>query len=199
MTVRSDSSGSNDKAHKEGLEDHHNWDRYRSYLHLIARANLGTVLRKKVDASDVVQQTLMQAYEKQDQFRGNDEPSRVAWLKVILRNKIIDFARHWHGALRDARREVEFEKVVDASIARVDDWLEASQTSPSQNVAKKEQLLQLPNALDQLEVELRQVVVMHHLQGMKLREIAEQVGCNETTVGRRLLRGLKQLNQLMQE
>ena len=117
----------------------------------------------------------------------------------ILRNKIIDFARHWNGQLRDARRDVEFEKVIDASIARVDDWLAASQTSPSQNVAKKEQLLQLPNALDQLDTELRQVVVMHHLQGMKLREIADQVGCNETTVGRRLMRGLKQLNQFMEE
>ena len=40
---------------------------------------------------------------------------------------------------------------------------------------------------------------MHHLQGMKLREIAEQVGCNETTVGRRLMRGLKQLKEVMQE
>ncbi len=198
MTEPPLSNGSNENSRDNGRSQG-DWDRYRSYLHLIAQASLGSVLRRKVDASDVVQQTLMQAYEKQDDFRGDDEATRMAWVKRILKNKIIDFARQWQGARRDARRDVALEQIVDDSIVRINDFLAASQTSPSQHAARQEELLQLPAALDQLPADLRDVIVMHHLQGMKLREIAGQIGCDETTVGRRLMRGLKHLKQVMQE
>ena len=199
MVAQPNATGGEDQPREKSLTSGVDWDRYRSYLHLIARANLGTVIQKKVDASDVVQQTLMYAYEKQDDFRGDNESKKLAWLKQILRSKIIDFARHFNAARRDAKRELEIEKSVNESFARAEDWLAASQTSPSLHAEKQEQLLQLPNALELLPDELSDVIVMHHIQGMKLREIADEIGCNETTVGRRLMRGLKQLKEAMRE
>lgn len=193
------SSSSDGGLSRDSIQSRADWDRYRPYLHLIAQASLGSILRQKVDASDVVQHALMEAYEKQDDFCGDDEATRMAWIKRILKNKIIDFARHWQRAGRNAWRDIPMEKMVGDSIVRVDDWLVASQTSPSQHAVRQEELLKLPAALDQLPADLREAIVMHHLQGMKLREIAERIGCNETTVGRRLMRGLKQLKQVMQD
>jgi len=172
-------------------------ERIRPYLRLLAQAHLGDPLKKKVDASDVVQQTLMQAHQDRDQFRGNSEAQLVAWLKQILRNRLIDMARHWKGLKRDVSRDVDLEQKVNDSFRQVDQWLEASQTSPSMAAHKKDMLVLLSAAIEKLPEDLRAVVIMHHLQGMKLVEIAREIDCNETTVGRRLFRGMQQLGELM--
>ena len=173
------------------------FDRARPYLRLLAQTNLGERLKQKVDASDVVQQTLLQAHEDREQFKGSNEGQLVAWLKSILKNRLIDMARHWKGQKRDMDRDVNLQQKVDDSFRRVDDWLAMSQTSPSMAAQGKEDLLLLSSAVEQLPDDLRQVVVMHHLQGMKLVEISRNVGCDETTVGRRLFRGMQKLGELM--
>ena len=81
----------------------------------------------------------------------------------------------------------------------VDDWLAASQTSPSIAAHGNDMLVKLSSAVEQLPDDLRNVIVMHHLQGMKLAQIAQAEECDETTVGRRLFRAVKQLGQLMKE
>lgn len=175
------------------------FEKFRPYLRLLAQSHLGDALKKRVDASDIVQQTLLQAHQAREQFRGDSEAQLVAWLKQILRNRIIEQARHWKVQKRDMGRDVDLVQKVDDSFRRVDDWLSASQTSPSMAAHGNDMLYKLSSAVEQLPQDLREVVVMHHLQGMKLVDIATAVGCNETTVGRRLFRGLKQLSELMKE
>ena len=147
------------------------FERVRPYLRLLAQAHLGDHLKQKVDASDVVQQTLMQAHQDRDQFEGTSEAQLLAWIKQILRHRLIDMARHWKGQKRDPNREVDLAQKVEDSFRQVDDWLVASQTSPSMVVHGKEMLVTLAAAVEQLSEKLRKVVVMYHLQGMKLVEI----------------------------
>lgn len=175
------------------------FDRFRPYLRLLAQTNLGEALKNKVEASDVVQQTLLQAHRDREDFRGKNEAQLAAWLKEILRNRILDMRRHWKVQKRDMAREVNVDKNIDDSFQRVDDWLAASQTSPSMAAHGNDMLVKLSSAVEQLPDDLRNVIVMHHLQGMKLAQIAQAVECDETTVGRRLFRAVKQLGQLMKE
>lgn len=168
-------------------------ERVRPYLRLLAQAHLGDQLKKKVDASDVVQQTLLQAHQDRDKFRGTSEAQLIAWLKKILQNRLVDMARHWKGQKRNPNREINLAQQVEDSFRQVDDWLVASNTSPSMAVQGKEMLVQLAAAVEELPEKLRKVVVMYHLQGMTLTQIAKEVGCDETTAGRRLFRGVKQL------
>ena len=173
------------------------FERARPYLRLLAQTNLGERLKQKIDASDVIQQTYLHAHKNREQFQGSSEPQLVAWLKAILKNRLIDMARHWKGQKRNMDRDVNLQQKVDDSFQRVDDWLAMSQTSPSMAVERDESLLILSAAVEKLPDQLREVVVMHHLQGMKLVEISKAVSCDETTVGRRLFRGMKQLGELM--
>lgn len=175
------------------------FEKFRPYLRLLAQTNLGEDLKKKVDASDVVQQTLLEAHQGKDGFRGDNEAQLAAWLKTILRNRLIDMARHWKVQKRDIGRDVDLQQKIDDSFRRVDDWLEASQTSPSMAAHGNEMLIKLSSAVEQLPDDLREVVVQHHLRGLKLIEIANSVGCDESTVCRRLFRGVKKLNELMKD
>jgi RNA polymerase sigma-70 factor (ECF subfamily) len=59
-------------------------DRFRSYLLLLAQARLDPRLKGKLDASDVVQQTLLEAHQGLGQFRGRTAEQRAAWLRQIL-------------------------------------------------------------------------------------------------------------------
>src|SRR5688572_16428247 len=79
-------------------------ERFRSYLCLLARLQLGPRLRSKLDPSDVVQQTLLEAFAKREQFRG-EEAERAGWLRQILAHNLADALRAFGQARRDADRE----------------------------------------------------------------------------------------------
>ena len=57
---------------------------FRSYLQLLAETQLQTRLRSKVDAADVVQQTMLQAHQAREQFRGETDAEKAGWLRTIL-------------------------------------------------------------------------------------------------------------------
>src|SRR5262245_10215045 len=166
-------------------------DDYREYLRLLARIHLHANLRGKLDPSDVVQQTLLQAYQNLEQLRGNTDGERTAWLRRILANVLTDAARRFGAAARDVAQERSLEKALDQSSACLEAWLTADQSSPSQQVIQKEQLLRLSQALDQLPEDQRIAVELRQIQGYSVEEIAEQVGRTKSAVGGLLRRGMR--------
>src|SRR5262249_9943767 len=122
-------------------------ERFRSYLHLLARMNLDARLRGKLDASDVVQQTLLQAYRALSQFRGQTEAELASWLRQILARNLEHAVRDFSRDKRDVGRERSLQAALDASSARLEAWLAAEQSSPSQRAAHNEQVLRLAEAL----------------------------------------------------
>jgi RNA polymerase sigma-70 factor (ECF subfamily) len=169
-------------------------ERYRNYLHMLARCQLTGRLRAKVDPSDVVQVALTKAVERQEQFRGQTDAELAGWLRRILANTMTD-------AVRKNQREqnvvITFEEGVDASSARLEAWLAADQSSPSEQVERQEQLLSLASALAGLPEDQRVVVELHHIQGMAVADVAAQLGRTPASVAGLLRRGLKALRETM--
>lgn len=169
---------------------------YREYLHLLARLQLDPRLRGKIDPSDVVQQTLVKAYQNRGQFRGGTEAEHAGWLRRILANTLIDAARKFRREL-DVQHSLE--QAVDASSARIEAWLADDQSSPSERAGRQEQLIRLARALARLPEDQRVVVEMHHLRDGPVAEIAATLGRTEAAVAGLLRRGLKKLRTLLQE
>src|SRR5262245_66157457 len=114
---------------------------YRAYLHLLARQHLDQQLRGKLDSSDIVQQALLQAHQSRDQFRGQTEAERVAWLRQILARCLANALRDFTRDKRDVARERSIEEALGESSARVEEWLASQQSSPALEAEKHEEAL----------------------------------------------------------
>jgi RNA polymerase sigma-70 factor (ECF subfamily) len=172
-------------------------ERYRPYLHLLARLHLAPQLRGKLDPSDFVQQTLLQAHEKRDQFRGQGDAALAAWLRAILANNLAEAVRAFSRQRRDVALERSLEGALATSSARLEGWLAADQSSPSQQAQRQEELLRLAEALDQLPEDQRRAVELHHLQGCTVTEVGRQLGRSMESVAGLLFRGIRKLRGLL--
>ena len=174
-------------------------ERCREYLRMLARLELHPRLHGKLDASDVVQQTLLSAHAHRDQFRGRTEAELLGWLRQILANHLAGAVRRFGAGLRDVKRERSLEAGLEESASRLEIWLAADQSSPSQQVMRQELHLRLATALGQLPEDQRLAIELHHLKGCTVAEAAEQMGRTKNAVVGLLFRGMKRLRQLLQE
>lgn len=83
------------------------WGKLRKYLLIVAQRGLNRSLRGKLDASDIVQQSMMEAHESLLQFNGDSEGELRSWLIRLVENNLVDADRHFRGTQqRDVSREV---------------------------------------------------------------------------------------------
>jgi RNA polymerase sigma-70 factor, ECF subfamily len=167
--------------------------RYRGFLRMLAELQLDPRLRGKIDASDIVQQSMIHAYQAWDQLRGAGEGQRLAWLKTIVAREVLHALRDFRRDKRDICRECSLERAVDDSSARLESWLSADQSTPSRCVQRAEQVLQISSAVDRLPEGQRDVIVLFYWQGCSLAEISEKMGRSVPAIVGLLHRGVKNL------
>jgi RNA polymerase sigma-70 factor (ECF subfamily) len=174
-------------------------ERFRSYLLLLARVRLDPMVRAKVGASDVVQQTLLEAHRDRDQFRGRTVEEQAAWLRAVLARNLANVLRDLRRDKRDVAREQPLQAALDESAVRLESWLAAGQSSPSQQAERHERAVRLAEALAALPENQREAVVLRHWHGLSLAEIAARLGCTTAAVTGLLHRGLRKLRQQLHD
>ena len=172
---------------------------FREYLRLLARLQIDPRLRGKLDPSDVVQETLLRAHEKLDQFRGGTDAELAGWLRRILANELGQALRRFGRRQRDVALERSLEAAVDRSSARLEGWLAADLPGPGEVAARNEQLLRLADTLAGLPEDQRTALELRHLQGVPVAEIGRALGRSEAAVAGLLRRGLMRLRELLAE
>jgi RNA polymerase sigma-70 factor (ECF subfamily) len=174
-------------------------ERFRDYLALLARLQMDAKLRARLHPSDIVQQTLLEAYRQRDQFRGRGDEELAAWLRQMLIHNVADAGRVLGRAKRNAALEHSLDAALEHSSVRLGALLAADQSSPSQEALRNEQWLQVADALAGLPDSQREAIVLHYLQALPLAEVAGQLGRSEASVAGLLHRGLKKLRARLQE
>jgi RNA polymerase sigma-70 factor (ECF subfamily) len=146
------------------------------YLRRAARQDLGAALRSRLDASDVVQETLIEAYRDFPQFHGQTEKDLLAWLRQILHNNLAsERRRHIATAMRSIRCEVHLtetalDQLADAdSSARVcrGGWARAEERSEG-----------LERALGQLPEHYRQVLILRNWEELTFSQVGTRLHCS---------------------
>lgn len=165
---------------------------YRPYLHLLADQAIGPEIRRREDASDILQQTECEAFQAFTQFRGNTEPEFTAWIKQILRRNLGTLFRGHRAAKRDVSRERSlFDGDQSASIT----WMQPAGAgpSPSQQIMRGEAALKLAAAIDSLPANQRDAVRLRHLENMKIDEVAAELKVSVGAAAGLIRRGVEAL------
>jgi RNA polymerase sigma-70 factor (ECF subfamily) len=169
---------------------------YRPYLRLVAERRLPQIVQKRVDASDVVQQTLVDAVRGLPEFRGQAEPEFTAWIMRLLDRNLLMSVRNNTLAKRDVRLEQEWG---DASGSAVMMWhsLAADGMSPPSSVFRGEAALYLAMALEKLPADQRTAVELRYIGQMSLQAVAGEMGRSVGSVAGLVRRGVAALEELL--
>lgn len=174
-------------------------NRFRSYLRLLAEIELSPQLRVKEDASDIVQQTLLEAHRDLAAYRGQTQAELKGWLKTILHRNLLNAVRHYRTKKCDVGLEQSLAERLDQSSIRLENYLASEQTSPSQRAVRNEQVEQLADGLSELLKAERTAILLKHFRGWSLSQISEEMGRPTDAVAGLLKRGLKKLRTHLQD
>jgi RNA polymerase sigma-70 factor (ECF subfamily) len=171
------------------------FERYRQYLLMLARVAIDPRLQGKVDASDIVQQTLLEAHQCRDRAVLEHPGEVAAWLRRILSNNLADVLRGLARAKRDVARQRSLDDELSRSSDRLASWLAADQSSPSQHAAREERALALAAALAELPEGQREALILQYWHGWSLAQIAAHMNRSAVAVAGLLKRGIRALRE----
>lgn len=168
---------------------------YREYLRLLARARVGQDLQVRLDPSDLVQETLLEAHRDFRQFLGGSEGELAVWLRRILVRNLADQLKYHQSQKRDVGRE----QPLEALIEHAHEALAAPLSTPSNQASRREQAVVMANALARLPQDYRDVITLRHVEGRSFEEIAVQMGRSSGAVRMLWMRALEQLGEVMEK
>jgi RNA polymerase sigma-70 factor (ECF subfamily) len=165
----------------------------RGYLLLIAEEDLDPALRAKGGASDLVQQTFLEAQGAFGRFRGGTEDELLAWLRQLLRNNLIDFTRQYRATARRAvGREVP---LAGDTPSRSPEEVQADTPSPSGHAVAREEDEAMRRAMDRLPEDHRTVLQLRYEEGLGFDEIAARLGRSPEAARKLWARAVGRLRQ----
>src|SRR5271166_2848946 len=174
-------------------------ERYRSYLSLLARVQIGRRMQGKLDVADVIQETYLEAHRGVGQFRGSTEVQFLAWLRQILVGILANQVRRYFGTKRrDVRLERELQDDLSRSSACLGSGMIASQSSPSAQASRREQAVLLADAMEELPEDYREVIILRQLEGLSFSQVALRMGRTEDSVKNLWARALVRLRRLLE-
>lgn len=155
---------------KEGSQDALDrlFGRYGERLLALVRLRLGPGLRPQIESQDVLQETLLNAFRRIDQFEGSGERTLMAWLGAIARNVIRDQVDYHHRERRDAKRQVPLGEIGEVVESRIRDEVS--------RVALHEKSVLLERAIEELDPDRREVILLRSFEELTFPEIAERTG-----------------------
>jgi RNA polymerase sigma-70 factor (ECF subfamily) len=171
---------------------------YRNYLRLLARLQVGRRLRGKADPSDLVQEAFLAAQRTFPQFRGTTERELVDWLRQILASKLVDLVRRYlRAGRRDVRLERQLADDLDGSSQALEEALPSPNSSPSEKALRRERAVLLADAIKCLPADYEEVIILRHLEGLPLADVAARMGRSVESVKKLWVRGIARLRETL--
>ncbi len=169
----------------------------RGYLQVVARAQVESWMAAKVDASDVVQQALLEAHRDFDRFAGVTEAEWLAWLRRIVTHNAADFVRQYRGtAKRQARRETPLQTAGHGGSTHfmLGEPIAAEET-PSRQLVRRDRQLLVATALARLPGDYREVIMLRNLERLPFDEVALRLERSRPAAQMLWARALKKLRE----
>jgi len=180
---------------------------YGKYLRVVADIRLHDRLRARCSPSDVVQDTLLDAFRDFAQFRGRTQAEFLGWLRQILVHNVLRLTeRHVAAEKRAVRREVSLDalqaghgRIASRRSASLGEMLADRAASPSSIVGRRELASVVVDQLDNLPPDYREVLVLRHLQGLSFTEVGARMQRSPGAVRILWLRAVDHMHRMLEK
>ncbi|WP_373653537.1 MULTISPECIES: sigma-70 family RNA polymerase sigma factor [unclassified Schlesneria] len=175
-------------------------ERHRNSLRKLIQLRLDRKIAQRVDASDVVQDVLMEANTRLQEYLSDPRLPFHLWLRQLAKDRMIDMHRRHRGAQRrslDREQSMTSPQFADQSGLDLMGQLADQELTPAAASIRKELESRFLIALDQLDDEDREIVVMRHFEQLGNSEVAEALGLSAAAAGMRHLRALRKLRAIL--
>ena len=162
----------------------------REYLLLTADRKLDPELRRKTSASDLVQETFLEAQRDFARFEGERTEELLAWLCQILFHNLANTARCYHGT---EKRAVDRE----GNLARLPEVADETPT-PSRRAASREATAALESALSQLPENYRRVLSLRYQEKQSFAQIGATLSCSSEAARKLWARAVRSLQKMLE-
>jgi RNA polymerase sigma-70 factor (ECF subfamily) len=167
------------------------YQRVSGRLLAIVRIRMGRDLRSRMESRDILQATLVKSFERLDQFAGGDGATLMAWLARIAENEIRDQADFQHRQRRDIAMSIPLDDARELAATRM--------RSAFSQVVIGEEAARLEAALETLDRDHREVIVLRKLEELSFKEIAGRLGRTEDACRMLLARAMVALTLKLRE
>lgn len=173
---------------------------HRAALRRVVELRLDPRIARRVDASDVVQDVLIEAHRRAPDYLRNPQLEFGLWLRQIARDRIIDaYRRHRGAARRSVDREQAPPQFADRSALDLSAVLWDRQATPATQAMATELQRRFAEALEQLDAVDREVLAMRHQEQLTNSDVAKILNLSEPAAGMRYLRALRRLRGMLAE
>lgn len=176
-------------------------ERHRNSVRQMIQMRLDRAVAARVDASDVVQDVLLEASQRLNDFIESGSMPFHLWLRQLAKDRLIDMHRRHRSA---QRRSVDREQRVGAgsserSSLNLDGVLADGQLTPAAASIRQELEQRFLTALQELGDDDRDIILMRHQEHLTNSEVAEALGLSQPAAGMRYLRALRKLREVLGE
>jgi RNA polymerase sigma-70 factor (ECF subfamily) len=178
------------------------FSRYRDRLRRMVELRLDRRVLARIDASDVIQDAYLQVAQRLEEYLKEPKLPLFLWLRLVVGERLTTLHRHHLGThMRDAGLEVSLYRgaLPAASSAALAAQLLGQHTSPTQAAVRAERLLRIQEALNSLEPIDREVLSLRHFEQLNRAETAQALDIEESAAGKRYIRALKRLKDVLAE
>jgi RNA polymerase sigma-70 factor (ECF subfamily) len=174
--------------------------RHRERLHRMIALRLDRRLQGRLDASDVIQEAFLEAYDRFPEFVRNRPASFFLWLRFLTRQKLVTLHRRHIGTQgRDPRREVALGDagLSPATSESLAARLLGTSTSPSQAAVRAELKAHVEEALGCMSPLDREVLALRHFEQLSNAETAQELGISEAAASKRYIRAARRMKDVL--
>lgn len=173
------------------------FEEYSHFLLAIIGKLMGPELRRTLEPADVLQETLLVATARFEDFHGNDDHELRAWLAALARRTLVDLARHNGRLKRALKGRISLDTPQTFEGETLVDLLSSSQCTASQIAVKGELADRLAKAMTLIDPREATVLQMRYVDGLSLEAIGQQIGTGRHGVAGIVARGLQNLRRIL--
>lgn len=173
---------------------------YRARLKRIIELRLNWLIRRRLDASDILQEVFVDAYRRLDEYRQSTDWPVFLWLRFLANQKVAEIhRRHLQTEARSVLNEVSLHLggLSREQSSRMIRQLVDAIVSPRSHLIRQEQNAHLTQAIDRLSNSDREVIILRHFEQLTNREVAQLLDISENGASSRYVRAINKLRQLI--